>query len=193
MKLLRFIMILFFFQSFFLNAQSLYVEKIDCNSIMVTEALPHEKIQLSSKVFLLEREEIENIWYNVKRDKTLNHENLFFDLETGNYRVTTVTNSEAKQTSNTIFIKCDEIQKSVARIFPNPVRGELMIMAKIMQEQNFAYKIISLDGVLVFEGPLFSQETKVNTSGLVDGMYVLQIIEMGKVVEAKKLIITNGL
>lgn len=70
-------------------------------------------------------------------------------------------------------------------IYPNPVKDELMI-----ESSNFDYKIqfeiINSIGEIIYENILF-EKTKINTSGLTRGIYLIKFITE-KGIECKKII-----
>lgn len=74
-------------------------------------------------------------------------------------------------------------------LYPNPTNGYVSIDLGTTQLDQMSYKIINLTGQTVSEGNLNNRISTINLSGVLPGMYSIQIINDKKVLSIQKLII----
>ncbi len=68
------------------------------------------------------------------------------------------------------------------KVFPNPTRSSI----KVEISEKTSYRLLDLNGKLIFQGELLPEQGEINLSALPDGVYILQIIQ-GKSKSSYKL------
>jgi hypothetical protein len=105
----------------------------------------------------------------------------------GNYYVIVTGSGCSSAPSNTISVITglnEDLNKSI-KIYPNPVKDELII-EMTNQTEKTSYEIINSMGQIVINGCL-NEKTTVQTSNLASGVYLIKITN-GKTVELNKIV-----
>jgi hypothetical protein len=81
----------------------------------------------------------------------------------------------------------EETEASHVSVYPNPFRNELVIKAGKMDGDAIAY-LQDITGKTIAAEALVSQSVSINTSSLAKGIYLLRILENGKLIAASKVV-----
>ena len=108
------------------------------------------------------------------------------------YRLRSVDIDGESQLSGIRIIKLvkDQNQEQDLKIFPNPVRDEMLItIPESWQNQKVIYEIVSANGhkIKTIENANSSQTERFDVSALPSGMYFVIVINNGKKVQQKFL------
>lgn len=79
-----------------------------------------------------------------------------------------------------------ENSKGLVGVYPNPVR-ELLTISWDGKVVNTTYELLDLTGKIVKNGDLAGSETKLNVSEMPVGIYMLRIMQSGKMLAAQKI------
>ena len=82
--------------------------------------------------------------------------------------------------ANGINIKCI--------VYPNPVTDYLQLKVENYQFNNLAYQLFDTDGKMIKTEKIITVETKINTENIVQGSYLLRLIENDKAIKTFKII-----
>ncbi len=125
------------------------------------------------------------VQYRIKRKENLplgtqirNTAYIYFD-----YNSAVVTNTTVNTLDDGTSVANLENKISLF-VYPNPFNQRLLIQTNVI---NGTYSIINISGVVVMKGKLTGEQTSLNTSNLIDGMYFVRI-ESDKGIAVKKII-----
>lgn len=74
------------------------------------------------------------------------------------------------------------------QLFPNPCRNELEFDIDLQNENNLSYQVIDFLGSVVIVKNIVEGRTKINTSELAPGIYILRIVNGAKLLKVEKFI-----
>lgn len=85
----------------------------------------------------------------------------------------------------------EDITKGDIRIYPSPAQNVLNIDIHHLDIRNLTAGIYSIDGKLLFTQTLSSENTTLNISNLVSGLYVAKVFQNGNTVYNRKIVINR--
>lgn len=85
----------------------------------------------------------------------------------------------------TTAIKSKSLELDDFIISPNPTSGALRVTLKSYDVYPVQFKIISMSGVEVLNGSLSNPQSTIETSNLPSGLYVIQILSKGRVLNCR--------
>lgn len=143
----------------------------------------------------------QNSWYILGNSNPIDTGVIHVCLLPGDYYVVGLDSFGCTATSDTIFANCNTTdiisiaEEDGVNIFPNPAYGNPTIVFSILNEKSVSIKLFDITGNLVqtvIEQKLEpgSKSTKVETSKLGNGIYILEI-KMGIDVVKRKLVVSN--
>ena len=73
-------------------------------------------------------------------------------------------------------------------VYPNPVKDFLTVDFNTEKLENSSYQLFDATGKIIIQGNLKSANSQISASSLATGMYILRIINSGKIVKTFKII-----
>lgn len=74
------------------------------------------------------------------------------------------------------------------QLFPNPCNNELEFDIDLLNEKDLSYQVIDFLGRIAITKEIIEGRTKINTSELAPGIYILRIVNGAKLIKAEKFI-----
>lgn len=96
----------------------------------------------------------------------------------GSYSVIVTVNG-CSDTSSCMMINSTGIENlggfETVNIYPNPTKGNFFIEVNGMQNSTYAITLFDVSGKVVYSSELSSQKTEINTSDLLNGLYIVEV------------------
>lgn len=86
---------------------------------------------------------------------------------------------------NTFSVSENEIENELT-LYPNPANG--FVNVKVNSKISFSVELIDITGKIIFQSPSAKSEIRINTSGIVGGIYFVRI-NTGETTVTKKLVV----
>jgi hypothetical protein len=74
------------------------------------------------------------------------------------------------------------------KVYPNPTRGLITLTIKPFDDENFRYRLFDLNGILLQDKKIESEETEISLESFSSSMYFLKVIKDNMEVKIFKII-----
>lgn len=110
-----------------------------------------------------------------------------FYMPTGNKEVLIIPGMQQGY-SIAILSTSKMAENALMTVFPNPVNDLLTLKTDLLQIKNQNYQVFNLQGKMMKEEVIHSDETVINTQDLPEGVYLFNVLTSGQLLKSFKII-----